>query len=99
MISFRKIPTQDKDLQLVQDGIQNALSQIQGSPFIGGNLLPGVVLASGSNNAVPHKLGRVPQVWVLCGQNANSTVWATSSDSTLLNLSCSAACTVTLWVN
>lgn len=99
LIQLKSINFQDKDLQLIQDNVNQALVALQQSPFIGGNLLKSVVLSSSGNNAVAHGLQRVPTVWVLCGNNANSVVWATSQDTGFLNLSCSANCTVTLWVN
>ena len=99
MIQLKRIQTPDRNLQLIQDNTQTALTQIQQSPFIGGNLLSNISLTASQDNLVPHKLGATPQIFVLAGLDANSTVWSPSADSTYINLHCSADCTVSVWVN
>lgn len=96
--AFKQINTNDQNLQLIQDAVSSALRPIQSSPFVGGVLLTGVVLAAGTN-AIQHTLGRTPTVWVICDTNAAQTVYRTSWTTSLINLTASGAVTVSLWIN
>lgn len=96
-VTLSQINTPDKNVQLIQANIQAALNQIQASPFQGGNLLTGVSLGT-TQVAVPHKLGRTPSVYVICGLNAGAIVFNSApSDSNNLYLTASAACVASVW--
>lgn len=95
---FPTIQTNDPILNRIQANVSNAISQLIG-PFIGGNLLSSVKLTSGQANVVSHKLGRAPQVWVLCDQSAGTSVWRTAWDANSITLEAGADCTISLWVN
>lgn len=94
------------DINRIQDAIQDALNQIA-SPFIGGNVVQTILLTSGQDNLIPHRLGRIPQVWTLTDQNTNATVWSPpstqlqgqTSNANFINLRCSSTCTISFWVN
>lgn len=95
---FKKINVSDQNLSFVQDNVAAALLPIESSPFVGGVLLQGIVLASGSN-AIQHTLGRTPNIWVICDTNAAQTVYRTSWNTNLINLTASGAVTISMWVN
>lgn len=105
-MSLKRVLTQDKDLQAIQDNADQALTPIQRSIFVGGNLLVGISLISGQDNLVSHKLNRALQIWVPSRLTANAAIWelsTTASGATVdttryVNLGCSANCTITLWV-
>lgn len=96
---LKRVITTDKNIQMIQDNVDAALSPLQSSPFVGGVLLGSIALTT-SQTSVPHGLGHVPKIFTLCGLNANSVVWSSKpSDTTNLYLTASAACTVSLWVS
>lgn len=96
--AFKQINATTQELSFVQDNVALALKPLQNSPFVGGVLLTGIVLAAGSN-AIQHTLGRTPQLWVVCDTNAAQTVYRTSWTTSLINLTASGAVTVSLWIN
>lgn len=96
--AFKQINTTDQNLQFLQDNIATALKPIQASPFVGGVLLTGIVLATGSN-AIQHTLGRIPKLWVIADTNAAQSVYRTSWNTELINLTASGAVTIAMWVN
>lgn len=96
-MALQRIVTTNQDLQLVQDNVNNALVPIQKSPFVGGVLLTGISLKTGSN-AVLHTLGRTPTLWVICDINASQTIYRTTWDTTNINLTASGAVTISMWV-
>lgn len=129
-MSFKTINVPDKNIQLIQDNVTQALNFSAnlltvttingtqnidrgniGSPFMGGNLID-ITLTAAADNLVPHGLNRLPQLWVLCRLDAQSTIWekktaqlndangnAQSATNQFLNLWVSTSCHVRLWVN
>jgi hypothetical protein len=80
------------------------------SPFSGGTLIQ-VDIASGIDNLVPHGLNRVPVVWILSGQDTDTTVWSPltpalkdssgnlqSANSNYINIQAGSDCSISLWV-
>lgn len=98
-MSLARIQTPDKNIQLIQDNIDKAITPLQAIPMVGGNVIAGVSLMSGQDNQVAHKLGRTVRYFIIMNLNADSTVWQTGMSESYLTLQCSADCTVTLWVN
>lgn len=94
----KQINSVDQNQQLIQNNTATALKPIQNSPFVGGVQLNNIVLKSGSN-AVQHTLGRTPTLWVICDTNAAQTVFRTTWDKTVINLTASGTVTISLWVN
>src|SRR6185312_13533390 len=86
-----------QDINRIQANISNAFNG-QNGPFIGGNLLSSVSIGS-SATQIAHKLGRTPQVWVICDQNTNKSVWRTKWDANFITLQAGSACVVSIWVN
>jgi hypothetical protein len=97
---FATIQTQDFELQKVQDNVKAALSNVLNCLLLDGLLIEDVALTSGVDNPISHLLGRAPKLWMVAKKNANSTVWEVTSPATdrILNLRCSANCTISLWV-
>ena len=95
---LKKILTPEKDLQLIQDNVDEALTPLQQSPLTGGNLLTGAFLTAGVDNKLEHRLGQTPTLWALVRQNTNTTVWEVSADKRFLVLRCGANCIVSVWV-
>ncbi len=97
----------DKNLQLIQDNVDAAITPMQAIPFVGGTVISAKALVTGQDNLVAHKLGHPVNVWSVIRQSANSVVWEQSStqlgnestDKNFINLRCSANCTVSLWFN
>ena len=81
---FRKIFTKDKDLTTVQSMIDNVLKSYEKV------LLDGIVITATFSGVttleVEHKLGRLPQGWLVIDKSAKTDVWATNTDSRLLTL-------------
>lgn len=104
---LKRILSQNKDVQLIQDNVDTALTPLQNSLFQSGNLLSSINLVAAQDNLIQHKLGHSLQIWILCGQDSNSTVWSPvssslgglSSNAQFINLWCSSNCTVSLWVS
>ncbi len=97
MIQVKQITTTDKNLQLIQNATQKAVSDIQQLPLLGGNIIT-VALVSAVATAVSHKLGYTPTKWAIVDIDANSVVWRSSWDDTFLYLNCTANCNVKVWV-
>lgn len=80
---------------------------LESVPMVGGVLLNGISLISGQDNIIIHGLGRTPVVFFVGNLNANAVVWSptsaslsgASSNTSVINLRCSANCTISLWVN
>lgn len=91
----------DKDLSLMQTAWAKAINPVLGNPISQGQLLTGLVLASG-DNTINHKLGRKLQGWIIVGLNASVTFYdkqATNSmpEKTLV-LHTTGAATINLYV-
>lgn len=95
---IKKINFQERSLALFQDNVDAAITPLQNSPFVGGVLLTGIALTTGSN-AVPHTLGRTPIMWVITDRNGVATIYRTAWNTLTISLTVSANLTVSLWVN
>lgn len=94
---FQSLNLPDQDLNRVQSNIANAFNSLT-SPFIDGILLTQVSVAA-SPTSIPHKLGRQPQIWVICDQDTTTTIKRTAWDSNTITLQAGAPCIVSVWVN
>jgi hypothetical protein len=93
--------TDDRILNQLQDNFAQKLNNILALPFLQGNFLDDVVLASG-DNTINHKLGRDLVGWVITLQNASATIYDKQDSNTdianTLVLNSSAIATVTIYV-
>lgn len=104
---LQQINTPDKNIQLIQDFVNAALTKLQNAPLAGGVLLSRVTLTSGQDNLVQHTLGRMPTLYFNSIPNVSTTIWSpntaslngSNSDSTRINLRCSTTCIVNIWIN
>ena len=92
--------TLDRTVNQLQQNVRQVLDPIASNPITSGNLMTGVVLATG-NNTIKHGLNRPLQGWIICGQNAAASFYdlqATNQDtSQYLILNSSAAVTVSIY--
>lgn len=99
--SFVPVPNvADATLRLVQAAVQKVLKRVTQCPLLDGLLVTVTFSAGGIAQPVVHKLGRLPIGFFLVNAPLNVTVarTATANDATSLSLTCSLACTATLWV-
>lgn len=96
---FRKLFTEDKVLNRVQNNISDKFSTLDINPLIDARLLENVSLASGAN-VVNHRLGRRIRGYIVVRRSAN--VGIHDSDSSIpdrtINLTASGAVVVSLIV-
>ncbi len=106
-MALKTINFTDKNLQMLQDNVDAAITPIQRAPLTGGVLLSNISLTSGQDNLVEHTLGRRPQIVIPGVPTANSTIWSPTtaslgnqnSNTQYINLRCSTSCTVSVWVS
>lgn len=95
--TFNQIQTEDEVLRRVQANVSDALNSVQTGPFFGGSTLS-VDLAVG-DNAIAHKLNRIPQLWIVLDISAASNLFRTSWSQSQITINSSAICSAKLWVN
>ena len=102
LINLKKVGAQDKDLQKVQQNVENAIEPIIRKEIIDGVLLTKVCLEPGISNEVKHGLGREPLGWIVVRKRADARIWDVQdfnrNPSKVLSLTCSHAVTVDLWI-
>lgn len=100
--SFKKVSLQDPNGNKLQDNLDDFFRPVINSPIIDGILLKNISLTNGVTNKIDHKLGRTLRGWKVVRQRASAIIWDTqdtnANPSTTLNLNCSAAVVVDLWV-
>lgn len=100
MRDFQTINCNIIEVQRLQDNLSNAIGPVLKNLLIDGNLIKNIILVSGVSNLVPHLLGRKPLICFVVRKNATADVWESTASATekFVSLSCSANCTVSLWV-
>jgi Tfp pilus assembly protein FimT len=95
---FRKVFTGDRGMDTLQTNIEQAVTPAIKSQLLDGRLITAQNLVSGDNK-VQHKLGRVPQGYIIVKRTSGATVYDTSeTDSNFLILNSSGTLTVSIWV-
>lgn len=95
---FRRIRTGDRNVDAVQDNVNEALRPVIENPLMRGAIVS-FTLASGSDTKVPHKLGTVPEGFWLVSPQAQAHVWQTAAPTRLfLTLRADAPVTGSLFV-
>lgn len=99
---FRKIRANDPVVEQLQRAVEDPLKDISSRLILDGQLLRDVVLTSGSDTVIDHKLQRNLVGWLVVRSNAAATYYDKQAtnltpDLTLV-LRTSATATVTLWV-
>ena len=99
---FKKINTDNYELQKVQDSVVSAFQTLGMNYMINGELLKDITLQSGVDNQVQHKLSRVPNGFFIVDKNAAADVWQSTTANKIkdriLLLRSSATVTINLWV-
>lgn len=94
---YRKIVTQDVEVNLIQDRLARILAQIADDPITDRQRIE-ISLTTGIANRVYHLLGRQPKGWFITDKNANANVWRASWNSEYIDLRSSANVTLILEV-
>lgn len=103
------VQTGDRNINQLQQNIQQAITQIVSNPILNGILLNAQAVLTASNpTAINHNLGRNLLGWIVVGNSAQSYAWDSQSSNTAANghagidktllLNVSANTTVTLYV-
>lgn len=95
---FQKIRTGIDKVDQVIEKLYTTLTALSKVEIINGRIIASTIIISGRENAVPHKLGRVPQGYVVISKNADTNIWNATSDDLNLYLHCSTNVFVVLWV-
>lgn len=101
-IQFKKLLTDDGDTMGLQQNTIDAFNNfIVANPILYGNLLKDVVLAHPTLNLIEHKLGRLPQGYIIVDRNADANIYSATTKPLplrFLYLYATAPVTVTIWV-
>jgi len=89
--------TDDTQLTMLQQSLNDQFGKLQHIPFLNGNLIAGVSLLSG-DNIINHKLGKLASGYFITSLNANTPIWQSGLTTTTITLSCTANCTISVWV-
>jgi hypothetical protein len=73
----------DNDLNSFQAAVSRWSELIRACHLIDGRLIKNIDIniVFGSvyiSGAIYHKLGKIPEGWILCGNNSSSTIWSNS---------------------
>lgn len=97
---FRKINSEDRELQQVQFNIEQAVAPFIKSPILNGRLETSINLTSGDNK-IEHKLGRKIIGYIIVSQSASIDIYdniPTSTDGEkYLTLNSSANAVISAW--
>lgn len=76
---FRKIYTDDLLQQRLQDSVAASFQYFEKLPQLDSVIVQDVILSSGIDNAVEHKLNRKLTGWQIIRKDANADVWESST--------------------
>lgn len=96
--ALTRVEGKDRDLQRVQDAVQDAVGGLCGNPMLQGKLLQDIELDASDDEAVAHGLGRVPTGWQIVDRSGDARVWRVSWDGKQIVLRASAAVTISIYV-
>ena len=86
MKTFRRINSNEKDINVVQDNVEDAFSYLLKDPFNQSILLKNVKLISGQNNIINHLLGRKLIGWSIVRKRGPGDIWDEQDSNTIPNL-------------
>ena len=98
MNNLKKVRSDDRIINQVQDNIEQAITPIINSEIIDGLIIKDIEVLTGATLTLSHKLGRTPNGFAVIKRNANSTVWNGLIDKKTIELNSSANVTISLWV-
>lgn len=82
---FNVLNTDTPDLTQVQQNLVRTLQPVFSTPILGGNLLTGQALTSGTNT-INHGLGRKLNGWLIVRQRAQASIWDSQDSNKSPNL-------------
>lgn len=100
MKTLKKIIVEDPELKRVHDGLSEAIDPLTKNVLMNGQLLTKLILKSGQDNLISHKLGRFYLGWINCGNLSSSTIFESISPDKIkfLNLHCSSDTVINIYV-
>lgn len=98
MKNLKKVVTDDRNINQLQDNVEQAITPIITSEIINGLIIKDIEVLTGTTKTIPHKLGRAPNGYAIIKRNANSQVWNGVINKKNIELNSSANVTISLWV-
>lgn len=98
---FKTFRIDDQQASRFQDNVSDFTSQLENKLQLDSVIIKDVVLTTGQDNLIAHKLGREYQGWQLIDKDANSDVWRTpgaTNKDLFLTLQSTANCTISILV-
>lgn len=79
MAVLKRINTEDKNLNQVQENVDKVLDGINSNPLLGGRIRENISLSTGVAHQLEHGLNRKPIGYFIIKKNAEADVWDTVS--------------------
>lgn len=95
-MAIRKTQFEDYRLMQLQQDIDVAINQAA-TLITKGVFLKDIDLST-EIRLVDHKLNRIPEGFVICGQNADAVIWSVAKTEKTLSMQASAPVRVSVWV-
>lgn len=92
---YRKIVTQNVEINLIQDRVSRILAQVADDPITDRQSIA-VVLPAMQPTRVYHALKRQPKGWLLSDQDGNANVWRVNWNNEYITLQSTGNCNVIL---
>lgn len=83
---FRKLNSASRDLNLVQDNIEDAIGDLGSNQFLNAVILKDIELTAGQDNIISHKLGRKLIGWTLIRKRGLGDVYDLQDSNSTPNL-------------
>lgn len=98
---FKKISSTNKEVKQLQENVEQAIKPIINSQIVDGVLVKNIVIVSGTEKFVEHKLGREPIGFIVVRKRANAIIWDDQDNNTnkrTFSLNSSANVTIDAWI-
>ncbi len=100
--SFRKLGSESREMQKVQQSVQEAIKPVRDSKILDGVLLTNVSLTSGVTNNIEHRLNRKPFGFIVVRKRGAADIWDSQDSNQLANrtfaLECDADVEIDIWI-
>lgn len=95
---LKKIQTNEQNIQLIQDNVDAALTELQQALFISGKILSVETTGAGTIK-VFHNLGYVPRLWVLTDKQDDANIYREAWDRQTITFTTNKAAKFSIWIN
>lgn len=99
---FKKLNTSDKDLNQVQENVEQFSKYVLNFTPLDGVLIKDVCLQAGVSNEIKHKLGRKPLGWFIVRKRQDARIWdlqdTNPQPTKSLSIACSHAVQIDIWI-